>query len=117
MRETGGMAFPGFESIPGYGSAKPTSDAQGNVAFEKYETGMTLRDWFAGRAMQAILSDSATEFCFKWEHTDGEVRLLGYGQTPIAKPGGDWTITRTPSEAMAKQAYSYADYMLAERKS
>ena len=50
-KDTGGMAFPGFESVSGYGSSKPSYDQQGNVAFENYERGMTLRDWFAGQAI------------------------------------------------------------------
>jgi len=35
------------------GSAFPSSNSQDTVW---YSEGMTLRDWFAGRAMQALLS-------------------------------------------------------------
>jgi hypothetical protein len=87
-KETGGMAFPGFESAAGYGSSKPVTDVQGNVVFESYETGMTLRDWFAGQALVgefASQSDNYNVYC------------------------------QDVVDAVAKKVYNMADAMLKER--
>ncbi len=50
----GGMAFPGFEYTEGRGSLKASSPNYNE--WENYSTGMTLRDWFAGQSVIAIMS-------------------------------------------------------------
>ena len=50
----GGPAYPGFQDVPGYGCSRPIIGPQGDVVFENYAPGMTLRDWFAGMALQAL---------------------------------------------------------------
>lgn len=53
--------------------------------------GMTLRDWFAGQALPAIVAD--------------------YFADPANRGPGD-----TPVKAISEVAYLYADAMLAERE-
>lgn len=47
MTDTGGPAFPQVDLKDSYGMLVPDR-----------QSGMTLRDWFAGKAMQAILNDA-----------------------------------------------------------
>lgn len=47
MTDTGGPAFPG-----------PYANENGGIEVLWKQQGMTLRDWFAGKAMQAILNDA-----------------------------------------------------------
>lgn len=61
--------------------------------------GMTLRDYFAAKAMQAIV---AKEGC-----TDGVLQALG---------AGDVGQTESFAEDDARRAYIYADAMMAERE-
>jgi len=77
-KDDGGSAFP----------VAAKHDKNGNsLAF--FERGMTLRDWFAGRALAAIATPHALK--------------------ALAEQGGD------PSAIMASTAYALADAMLAER--
>ena len=43
----GGMAFPGFEFTSGHGPNRRRPDGD----FETYQTGMSLRDYFAAAAL------------------------------------------------------------------
>jgi len=71
------------------GPAFPRSDERGLMGegFREGSDGMALRDWFAGRAMEQLIS--------VWPMTDGHL--------------GD-------RKAVAKAAYEYADAMLAARE-
>lgn len=75
-KDDGGLAFP------------VASDAIGHYG------GMSLRDWFAGQAIQAILCDSEAKQSIR-AHCDIKSRSFG----------GE----------VALQAYDLADAMLAER--
>lgn len=82
VNETGGFVHP-----------RPISMIQtdGNNAEYKFETGLTLRDHFAGLAMQAIIAKTDLEVITGDEESD----------TAHANVGG---------------AYYYADLMIAARK-
>lgn len=72
--DDGGPAFPSNEMIE--------------------ETGMTLRDWFAGQAMAGMVSSKdIISACIKAAYHDGV----------------------DPTDIVAADAYTYADAMLAER--
>lgn len=62
-------------------------------SFMQAVPGMTLRDWFAGQALAAIITATSA------------------GQHNPDKPGDDRTII----QAMARDAYELADAILAER--
>ncbi len=64
--------------------------------------GIPVRDWFAGMAMQGILSDpsSTSRGC-----AQAVAQLIGEGKVPV-------TFIRIVAEA----SYLYADAMLAERE-
>lgn len=86
----GGAAFPH--------SSQPLG-AQGNpIGGEHTEWGMTLRDYFAGQALQGILSKAINPN----SHGNGSV---------------NWASTHAPGPTRAAiSAYEYADAMLAARK-
>lgn len=73
-KDNGGPAFPSPE----------WSDAHGNIAPQEY--GMTLRDYFAAKAMQGFAASESEE-------------------------SGHWI-----DETMAERAYAWADAMLEARK-
>lgn len=79
MGSDGGPAFP-FSTT--------TKSMNGDDVTSAY-AGMTLRDWFAGQAMAAIM----TRYYKLWDEG-----------------------TETSDDDMAKEAYSSADAMLAARK-
>jgi hypothetical protein len=88
----GDLAEKGGRAMNDGGPAFPAKVPSGNIGY-KGETlylqvsGMTLRDWFAGMAMQGLAS------------------------------GLEWTNGRVfGSEELAEDAFSIADSMLAERK-
>ncbi len=78
----GGMAFPGPE---------------GQIRTEVYSKGMSLRDWFAGRAMHGLVHDIIID-------QPQEDALMKAGLKPAEFPG-----------YLAHLAYVMADAMLAER--
>lgn len=82
----GGPAFPTTLGISEYGGAIPHKDVIGNTMWEETSSGMTLRDYFAVKAMAAIVcpEDAGTVAIIAWERT-------------------------------AMTAYALADAMLAER--
>jgi hypothetical protein len=57
-RDDGGMAFPGFEYVAGHGSSKQGLSEQ----WENYQTGMTLRAYFAGKALEGSLANPSAVF-------------------------------------------------------
>lgn len=74
----GGNAFPG------------RSDAGGMYDMPQYDKGLSIRDWFAGIALQG---------------------LIAYGSTAVF--GDD---KETPETACARHAYKLADAMIKERE-
>jgi len=80
MKDTGGPAFP----------TTPQSYEDMDPAGE----GMTLRDWFAGRAMQTVMIDA---------------RIPGADADPLPPEAAEVLA------AVAKVSYRVADAMLAER--
>lgn len=48
-------AFPCSAGISGYGSSIPHAMPSGEILFENKEQGMTLLDYFAAKAMQALI--------------------------------------------------------------
>jgi len=99
-----GPAFPCEEQIR----------CNGEVVDTRKFTGMTLRDWFAGQALNGWMAQPDGEFSFQWANEQGETRLLGYGMNPTGP--GDWKVTRTPTQGAALHFYSLADAMLAARE-
>lgn len=81
-RNDGGPAFP-------FGTRVTSENYQGDeMVLESNQAGMSLRDWFAGHAMAAIIGRPITDY------PDGE----------------------TPSlSEVADDAFRYADAMIAER--
>lgn len=56
-QDTSGMAFPGYEYTPGRGCSRKNDDGE----WESHSPGMTLRDYFAAKAMGAMLFDHTIE--------------------------------------------------------
>jgi len=55
----GGAAFPGEAGSAGYGYEKMQMiDQNGNMQFVRLNQGMTLRDYFAAKAMQGMASQA-----------------------------------------------------------
>lgn len=77
-----------MSSIDTNGSAFPSHGSMG----ERVESGMTLRDYFAAKAMQGMISSGTGYSIYK------EKEVI------------------TGPRAMAPKAYEYADAMLAERE-
>ena len=61
--KTGGPAFPGFDYIDQYGKKNPE--------------GMTLRDYFAAKAMQGVVHRSVVDesMCAKWAYEMADAML------------------------------------------
>lgn len=87
-QETGGPAFPNtwFDR-----------DSTGQMVSREHYEGMALRDYFAAKAMAALIEKTGTAMA------DEAMRTLGYG------PG-------ETDKLVAKCAYDYADAMLAARE-
>lgn len=102
----GGPAFP---------QPLAFNDGQAHVAGEYFAdcNGMTLRDWFAGKALQGELASDA-EYSVEWRNDADEVRLLGYGSTP-ASDGTNWRRVAGHTERLARACFAYADAMIAAR--
>jgi len=86
--DTSSPAFPGLYSTPGYGCARRTADGE----LEEHTTGMTLRDYFAAKALQGMMANN-------------NVALVD-------------CLTGSPEDiqAIAKTAYALSDAMLAQRE-
>ena len=80
-KDDGGPAFP---------MEIDTEDSKGYPITGKIVGGMSLRDWFAGMALQGMVAQP-NDHTFTWDYTK-EVR-----------------------QRLAVKAYQYADAMLAER--
>ena len=78
-------AFPGLGEVHGYGNVTAVQVAENNFLWQTLHQGMTLRDYFAAKAMQGLVAQS-----------------MGSAM------GSDTTIG-------AKYAYEMADAMLRER--
>lgn len=52
----GGQAFPGFNSVEGYGNSKPVVKQDQTIHFENYATGMSLRVHCAVTVLPALVS-------------------------------------------------------------
>jgi hypothetical protein len=91
---------------------KPVSPSAKDVGPET----TTLRDYFAAAALTGFYANPNGTYSYRWRHTDGSVMLLGPGQTPLTKGHGEWYVEATPKQVMARDMYSAADAMLAERK-
>lgn len=72
------------------------------------QDGMTLRDWFAGKALPSAVEDYGEP---SLSTSSGQRRDRGNPVLPYAnKVGG------TREDIIARQAYAYADAMLAARE-
>lgn len=102
MATDGGPAFPTFgdEFMQcGDGSWQPKSA----YGFQG-ESGMSLRDWFAGQMLAAILSS---------ETANAQLELAIREQMPESEGDDRRAIAR---KIIAKRCYQQADAMLAERE-
>ena len=79
--------------------------APGDVPY--WQPGMTLRDWFAGQALPQAVEDYGQP---SPGNTAGQRRNMGNPVLPYAAKGAG-----TREEIIARQAYNYADAMLAAR--
>jgi hypothetical protein len=104
----GTPAFPS-PGIPYYSpEGIPLNPSAGYGWAHEPQSGMSLRDYFAGQ----VLASDKNDYLSVWENDDGAKAFLDYGQ----KPGGPgWKCTRTPKEAKASAAYAMADAMIAAR--
>lgn len=84
--DTSSPAFPGLYSTPGYGCARRNASGE----LEEHTPGMTLRDYFAAKALQALIG----ELSIKKAILDAEESL--------------------PS--VAALAFDFADAMIAQRE-
>ena len=84
MIKDGGSAFPLMPPCDQYGQQPP--------GWPYPENGMTLRDWFAGQALNAIITDTLS---------------------PRDCEFGDGT---SPRDRIAERCYAIADAMLAARE-
>lgn len=82
----------GHKSIPGGGPAFPRSGFSGPEGFGRPENGMTLRDYFAAKAMQAHITASVHALANMYKDNPSRV-----------------------NEIIAMAAYETADAMLAAR--
>lgn len=90
-KDDGGPAFPATEEVEGSEGFHPVLHA-----------GMSLRDWFAGNLIQALMT------------TLMHIPSMSHGPSASAQLGYA-TISAGPAE-IARCAYEVADAMLAERK-
>lgn len=104
----GGPAFP-------HGPMGDTMHGEDGREWHQFPagTGMSLRDWFAGMALQGMLANG-NEFGVLFESDTGRNLMLPVGQTP-SDCGEKWTRIAGPSALMTQQAFSYADAMLKAR--
>lgn len=91
VKNDGGSAFPGITHIEAPQTINHMTPKWSRV---KSDGGMSLRDWFAGRALSGLLSDGET------------IGIMGKAASEAGK-------SRVPY--MASAAYEIADAMLAER--
>lgn len=56
-RDDGGPAFPGIEGQDGHGNCTRHVQHDLSVAYVTHNHGMSLRDWFAGKAIQGLLAN------------------------------------------------------------
>ena len=75
--------------------------------------GMSLLDYFAGQALNGVLSDDHP-FNYKWYDHYGVVRYTMTETKPT--DGGPWTLDATPNELLCRHVYDIAEQMLIERK-
>lgn len=87
MKENGGPAFPGKNSSIMYPVDLPREVIEKIKKIESFDNGMTLRDWFAGMALQGMISTK---------------RFVEHDP-------------RTVMEDFTKWAYYFSDSMLEER--
>lgn len=93
--DKGGPAFPGPASEDATGSMQENNKTSGA------QVGMTLRDYFAAKALQGWLAGS-------------EIENPRFGNDANGKWGPIQGSTFN-HEAMAEEAYAFADAMLSER--
>lgn len=94
--DTGGPAFP----RPCSEDRKNGDQPDGNSTLDEQD-GMTLRDYFAAKAMQALLQNPASSQAISWDVQNG-----GRAGLPSQKSFDD---------EIAKSAYEFADAMLKAR--
>ena len=85
-----------MSAIKDGGPAFPLGSVEHIDGVHYAEAGMSLRDYFAAKAMQGLLSNPG-----------GPIQ---------ANPQNGWDYTNTPPEGVAGTAYEMADHMLAARK-
>jgi hypothetical protein len=84
----GGPTFPGLDYTPGYGRSRPVVLPSGETIWEEHSSGMSLRDYFAAKALQGMLSADCEDKMAAWSNSD----------------------------KAAAWSYEFADAMLAERE-
>lgn len=85
MKNDGGPAFPGIEGSSGNGNATPIIRPDGGYEWITHNQGLSLRDYFAAKAMHALIIDGEYDRC------------------------------ANGPESLPEYAYQIADAMLAER--
>ena len=97
--DEGGPAFPGTLGVPGYG-AIPVNLPNGQTGWVDVLPGMTLRDYFAAKALPPILAS---------------LDRLGGEAVAACKELGLDPETTSMRDLAATVAYGYADAMLKAR--
>ena len=54
--DDGGPAFPCLGDLEGYGKKTPVMFSNGSHGWQEVHQGLSLRDWFAGQALAAIMA-------------------------------------------------------------
>ena len=124
----GGPAFPETSTIHNAG----TADEVQSWASDYGRGGMSLRDYFAAKALQAFLSITnsdgdgytppTTDEDYELDQAGTYVKNGDYYYTPrqlrrnIEDEEPRYKLVTTHEQRLAREAYTYADAMLAERQ-
>ena len=71
-------AFPGFSHISGYGPGEKPSAVtpNGEILFEQHEPGLSLRDYFAAKAMHAYLREPMAKSYYTLEEVANDAYVM-----------------------------------------
>lgn len=101
QQDDGGPFFPSIRSEDSDGNSAPVTDSCSLGTYIRSTGGVSLRDWFAGRAMQALIEANQLE---QFQGGDGERYLKAWNGSESDFDG--WIATR---------AFEIADAMLKAR--